>query len=242
MILFFIVIAIILSTVLGGLAAIKLKDHLHLILGFSAGTVLGVALFDLLPESFDLASKTHNTNIITIMIAVGFCTYMIIDRSFSLHVHTEEHCDNPSHSHSGHGFGASALIVHSFLDGLGIGLAFKVSPIIGWVVAAGVLTHKFSDGISTVSIIMNNKNDKAQALKWLVAAAVAPTLGVAASYLFSVTGANLGLILSFFVGLFLYLSASDLIPESHHKHPTIWTTIMTVIGISVIYLTNLIIG
>ena len=45
-------LAIFIFTFLGGLFALKFKDKLHLILGFSAGSVIGVAFFDLLSESF----------------------------------------------------------------------------------------------------------------------------------------------------------------------------------------------
>ncbi len=233
---FLIILAMITTTALGGLFAIRFKDQLHLILGFSAGTVLGVALFDLLPESFSMASKTYSDSLITAMIALGFALYMIIDRSFSLHAHSDDHCENPSHTDSHRGLGAAALIFHSFLDGLGIGLAFKISPVVGWVVAVGVLTHKFSDGISTVGIILNNKKNRKQALYWLTAAAIAPAIGIISTYFMTITEPTLGLILAVFVGLFLYLSASDLIPESHHHHPTIWTTISTIAGMLMIYL------
>ena len=46
----------------------------------------------------------------------------------------------------------------------------------------------------------------------------------------------IGLVLAVFVGSFLYLSASDLIPESHHRHPRALTTIMTLLGALVLYI------
>ena len=236
---FLIILATIISTTLGGLFAIRLKDKLHLILGFSAGAVLGVALFDLLPESIELTSGTYGIQVVTILIAAGFSAYMILDRFFSLHGHDDNNCDNPAHSS---GLGASALVFHSFLDGFGIGLAFKVSPAIGWVVALAVLAHDFSDGINTVNMIIKNKGGGKTAFKWLVADALAPAVGVVATCLITVSGSTLGLILSVFVGLFLYISASDLIPESHHRHPAIWTTISTVIGAMVILVVTHIAG
>lgn len=226
-----IVIATMISTTLGGLFAIRLKDKLHLILGFSAGAVLGVALFDLLPESIELTSGTYGVQVVSILIAAGFSAYMILDRIFSLHSHDKHGCDNPSH---GGKLGASALVFHSFLDGFGIGLAFKVSPTIGWVVALAVLAHDFSDGINTVNMIIKNKGGRKAALKWLMADALSPAIGVASAYFLTVSESTLGLLLSFFIGLFLYISASDLIPESHHRHPAIWTTISTIIGMAVI--------
>ncbi|KKQ17036.1 MAG: ZIP Zinc transporter family protein [Berkelbacteria bacterium GW2011_GWA1_36_9] len=230
-------LATIISTFLGGLFAIRFKDKLHLILGFSAGAVIGVALFDLLPESINLTSNTHDLNFIMLLIAIGFIFYLLVDRLFSLHaneekLHTEENCENSSHSGK---FGAFTLAVHSFLDGFGIGLAFKISPAIGWTVAVAVLTHGFSDGINTVNMILKNKGGQKQALKWLIIDALAPALGVLSTLFFAISESTLGLILAVFTGLFLYLGASDLIPESHHHHPTIWTTVMTILGIVVLY-------
>ena len=41
--------------------------------------------------------------------------------------------------------------------------------------------------------------------------------------------------LALFAGFFIYISASDLLPESYHEHPTIWTTAMTILGMAVVY-------
>lgn len=232
MVILFVTFAAIISTTLGGLFAIKFKDKLHLILGFSAGAVLGVALFDLLPESIELTKSIYSVQIVTLLTAAGFSAYMLIDRLFSLHKHDVD-CDKSAHNGK---LGASALVFHSLLDGFGIGLAFKISPAIGWVVALAVLTHDFSDGINTVGMVIKNKGNRKTALKWLAADALAPAVGISAAYLITVSESVLGLILSVFVGLFLYISASDLIPESHHRHPAIWTTISTIIGITVIFM------
>lgn len=224
-------LATIASTFLGGLFAIRLKDKLHLILGFSAGTVLAVALFDLLPEALNLGG--NNLNLITLFVAAGFIIYMVFDRFFSLHAHNEEEtCQNPDHRGR---LGAVTLSIHSFLDGLAIGLAFKVSPAVGWILAIAVLTHDFSDGVNTANMILRNHGSKAEALKWLVMDAIAPFLGILVAFFITVNVQVLGLILAVFTGFFLYLGASDLIPESHHHHPTLWTTISTILGFLVLY-------
>jgi len=224
-------LATIISTFLGGLFALRLKDKLHLILGFSAGAVLGVALFDLLPESIEL-SRSYDVRFVTLLIAVGFVAYLILDRSFSIHSHGDK-CEKPLHRGR---LGAATLCVHSFLDGFGIGLAFKVSPAVGWVVAAAVLSHDFSDGINTVGMILKNRGQHKEAILWLLLDALAPAIGVLSTLFFAVNQSTLGLTLAVFTGLFLYIGASDLIPESHHRHPGIWTTIMTVLGAAVLYL------
>ena len=219
------------STFLGGLFAIRFRDKLHLILGFSAGAVIGVAFFDLLPESINLATKAYDIKTTTLFLALGFSIYLILDRVLSLHCHEKE-CENPRHNSR---LGATTLLLHSFLDGLGIGLAFKISPTVGWVVAAAVLTHDFSDGINTVNIILRNKGSLKEALWWLIIDAFAPALGVLTTLFFTMPEAKLGLLLAVFTGFFLYIGASDLIPESHHRHPAILTTLMTILGIGVLF-------
>jgi len=228
-----VVLATVIFTALGGLFAIRFKDKLHLILGFSAGAVLGVALFDLLPESINLTAGFYGISTIMIFVALGFCVYMLIDRLFSLHKHSDETCEKKSHSGK---LSAVALILHSFLDGFSIGLAFKISNTVGWVVAIAVLAHKFSDGINTVGVVMKDGDKLKSILKWLMVSSLAPVVGVCLAYFMSVSEAALGVLLAIFVGLFLYISASELIPESHHHHPAIWTTISTIIGILTIFI------
>jgi ZIP family zinc transporter len=131
--------------------------------------------------------------------------------------------------------GAGSLSLHSFLDGAAIGLAFQVSSAVGAIVAVAVLVHDFSDGINTVNMILKNNGTRSQAFKWLIVDAAAPVLGITSTLFFSVAESTLGIILAIFTGFFLYIGASDLLPESHHNHPTVWTTFATVLGVAVLY-------
>lgn len=237
---FIFAIATFVSTLLGGLFALKFRDKLHLILGFSAGAVVGVALFELAPESVELATKSFSISATTSLIAIGFIIFLVLDRLLSFHAHADEaQCENKKH-HSYHG--AVTLAIHSFLDGLGIGLAFKVSSSVGLVVALAVLAHDFSDGINTVNYILKNKGESKSAFRWLIVDAIAPVIGILSTFFFSVSESTLGLILAVFCGFFLYIGASDLIPESHHRHPQKLTTLMTVIGMLVILLATKLAG
>lgn len=230
-----IIIATFCSTLLGGLFALKFKDRLHLILGFSAGAVIGVAFFDLIPEAIDLGSKLYPISAITSVVAGGFVAYMILDRFVILHGHTHDEEDTHNHSHRGK-LGAGSLSFHSFLDGMAIGLAFQVSAAVGAIVAVAVLVHDFSDGINTVNLILKNGGAKKEAFKWLVVDALAPVIGVLSTLFFTLPESTLGIILAIFSGFFLYIGASDLLPESHHSHPTKWTTVMTILGIAVLFI------
>lgn len=236
------------ATIIGGMLALRLRDRLHLILGFSAGAVIAVAFFDLVPEALELAGESYEISTITGFIALGFLLYLLLDRLLLLHSHGHAddavypESDRREHGHSRGHVRAGSLSVHSFLDGIGIGLAFQVSPAVGFIVAAAVLAHDFSDGINTVNVVVRHGGHKNQAIRWLLVDALAPVAGIIATLFFTVPVAWLGLFLALFAGFFLYIGASDLIPESHHVHPTFWTTFMTLVGAAVLFVAITIAG
>ncbi len=233
-----IAIATFFSTLFGGLFALRLKDKLHLILGFSAGAVLGVAFFDLLPEAIKLADGRYSVGFVTSITALGFIVYMILDRMAVLSCGVpDNHDDGHGHCSYRGGLGAASLSFHSFLDGTAIGLAFQVSAAVGAIVATAVLVHDFSDGINTVNLILKeNTSQRKSAFRWLLVDALAPVLGAASTLLYTVPEQTLGIILATFTGFFLYIGASELLPESHHAHPTKLTTGMTILGMLVLYI------
>lgn len=228
-------------TFLGGLAALRFRDRLHLILGFSAGAVVAVAFFDLLPEALELGGSYLEPSAVMAIVAAGFFAYMVLDRTIFLHSHAHDHdgadaLSAPEERHLRRGMLAvSSLSLHSFLDGVAIGLAFQVSSTVGAIVAVAVLVHDFSDGINTISLVTKNGGDRALALKWLAVDAVAPVVGVIVTMFFSVPDSALSIILALFCGFFLYIGATDLIPESHHRHPKMLTTAMTIAGAAIMY-------
>lgn len=232
-------VATFLSTFFGGLFSLRFKDKSHLIVGFSAGAVIGLAFFDLLPEAIELAHGEAGS--VTLVVALGFLIYMVVDRVFGVHNHGalhEEHSHAEAHKeHKTRGaLRAGSLSFHSLLDGIGIGLAFQVSPTLGVIVAVAVLGHDFCDGINTVTAIIKNGGVRLRALRWLAIDALAPVVGILITLLFSVPEERLGKILALFCGFFLYIGASDLVPESYHAHPTWKTTFMTVLGAGFLFL------
>lgn len=224
------------ATMLGGFLALHLRDRLHIILGFSAGAVVAVAFFDLMPEALNLAGMSHRLSTVIAFVALGFLLYLLLDRVLLLHSHAHDEESEEDHVQARGHVRAGSLSVHSLLDGVGIGLAFQVSAAVGLAVTAAVLAHDFSDGINTVNVVVRHGGERRKALRWLLVDAMAPVVGVAITLLFSVSEDNLGLLLALFAGFFLYIGASDLIPESHHQHPKFFTTFMTLVGALVLYI------
>ncbi|HLV79185.1 MAG TPA: ZIP family metal transporter [Chthonomonadaceae bacterium] len=223
----------VLATYLGGYFALRHQDKLHLILGFSAGAVIGVAFFDLMPEALNLAGKPYGIGTVTSITAVGFLVFMLLNRLVVIHYRDLEHPECLGHQGA---LEAGSLSIHSFLDGLAIGLSFHVSPAVGAIVAAAVILHDFSDGINTVSVILKNGGSTPRAFRWLLTDAVAPFVGVLVARWLILPQDYLGLLLGLFCGFFLYIGASDLLPESQHGHPTFLTSLMTTLGALLLYL------
>src|SRR5579884_2275053 len=110
------------STLSGGLFGIKNRRAISRILGFTAGVILGVIAFDLLPETFGIISRNHlNATPVMIALALGFLLFHISEKYLLIHhAHEKEY---GKHRHPQVGLlSALALSGHSFLDGVGIGL------------------------------------------------------------------------------------------------------------------------
>lgn len=228
-------IATFFSTFFGGLFAIKNKDRLHLIMGFTAGVLLGVVSFDILPEIIEQV-RQYNFGLTGIMVALvsGFLLFHILEKSIAIHhSHEDEYAE---HKHPDIGVvSALALIGHSFMDGVGLGLGFKVSPAAGLVVALAVISHDFTDGMNTVTLMLNHKNSNKKTKLFLFFDAIAPVLGALSTLLFVVSPHFLVLYLGFFAGFLLYIGASDILPEAHSKHSSWLTVFMTVLGAVLIF-------
>jgi ZIP family zinc transporter len=223
-------LASLLSTFAGGLFALKFNDRLHYILSFTAGVLLGVVSFDVVPEVFAL-SREQGISADGAMIALvaGFLVFHSLEKFVLVHHAHEE--DYAPHHHPKVGIlSALALIGHSVLDGVGIGLAFQVSHAVGVVVAIAVIAHDYCDGLNTVSLMLVHRNSKRRAFAMLALDAVAPVLGAASTLAFQVPINLLMLFLGFFAGFLLYIAASDILPEAHSQAPE--GTVISLIGLT----------
>ncbi len=218
------------STFLGGMVALRMRRELTTVIALTGGVVIGVALFDVLPEAID---TVKNSERVTELVGAGFLLFFFAERLLVLH-HRDEPEQARAHAQVG-ALGAAGLSLHSFIDGLGIGLAFGVNTTTGLLVFVAVLSHDFADGMNTVSFILSQSGDRRKALTWLAIDAIAPLLGAIVGASINVSEFALGHLLALYAGFFLFMGATDLLPEAH-QHPSRLRVALTGFGFVAIYL------
>jgi ZIP family zinc transporter len=232
------------STMAGGLFAVRYRKSFGMLAAFAAGVLIAVSLFDLLPETFWLATKAGvPLEHVMYVTAVGFIFLLILERYFSVHriCLPDGTCSNVHH-HRGGLFGASELSAHSFMDGLAIGIGFQLEFHVGIVVAFAVIAHDFSDGLNTVTVMLNSGNSLRSSIKMLLVDAITPLLGVLATLVIKIPEYYLILFLPFFAGGFLYLGSSDLLPQAHEKNHPLVSIAFTLLGFVLIFVITGLLG
>src|SRR5271154_1560719 len=219
------------STGLGGVAAIKLRDRLHLLLGFSSGAVLGVALFDILPEVFAF----HGGSSYMPVVALGFLAFFGLERYTAMHRPREHAHATDAHEQELGALTAAGLSLHSFLDGVAIGAGFQASFQMGLLIAFGVIAHDLSDGLNTVTVVLAHGNPVKRAVAWLLVDMATPVLGAIIATVIAFPSSIVPWLLAFFAGSFLYIGASDLLPEAR-EHDSPLVGVATAAGMLTMYL------
>ncbi len=231
--LFAFAIATFLFTILGGIFAYRTQDKLHLIIGFSGGVLITAAFLDILPEAFDL--RGGDIKIILLAAIVGFLIYHLIERLSILTSCQDGKCENVLHSHRAGRLAAASLVFHSLLAGVIIGLAFQAGMKLGILVGLAVIAHDWTDGVGVVAVLLPSGRPWKEMIWWILADAITPVIGV---FIFFITFQPniLAIALALVAGIFVYISAADLLPEAHHRHSSIPTILATLAGFGLIFL------
>ena len=219
------------STLLGGLVALRAGPRVGTIIALGAGVRVGAAFFDLGPEA---AKEMGSVESAMVFAALGFLVFYLLERVTLIHVGHEAGMPVDRHEHVGT-LGAGGMSVHSFMDGLAIGAAFHAGTELGLLIAVVVILHDFSDGIGTVSVLLANGAPRSTALRWLLVDAAAPVVGALAAFAIRIEGAALGALLGLFMGFFLYVAGAELLPEAHRKEQGWVVLAATFVGALFIY-------
>jgi zinc and cadmium transporter len=223
-----------LFSLVGGLFLVFQKDLSKKImvplLAFAAGAFLSAALLDILPEAIEMVEESHP---IFLFALIGFTSFFILERwlmkSFFHHHKSDEHSD---HTES-----LPLLLIlgdsfHNFLDGIVIAFAFLADPALGLVSALAIAAHEIPQEIGDFSILLNQGWDRSRIIAINIFQSLLTIPGVLLGYYAgSIFSSQLPYLLALAAGIFIYIGASDLIPEIHHKsgHKHFWPVVLPLI-------------
>ena len=224
------------STLTGGLFTLRnSRLQVKYFFAFAAGALLGVSFFDIFPEIISLLeSGVVDTTVALGTIVIAFLFFHILDRSITIHS-LRSHPDGDSGKMTNGRIRASGLSIHSFLDGVAIGTAFHIGLSLGILVGLAVVFHDFSDGLNTVTVMLRAGAKSRPTFYWLLTDAITPVLGAASTFLFFLSDTVLALLLSFFVGEFLFIGAADLLPEAHGSGTSFRLVVATILGVLLLF-------
>ena len=227
------------ATSLGGLTAFRAKDRFHLVLGLSAGLLLGLVAFDLIPE-FSRNSDLTVGKIPAVYFAfvLGFLIIHFSEQFSGTHEPADSDFEH-EHSHYGNiagSLGAFAMSIHIFLDGVALGVAFKVSNKLGYAVFIALLVHAFSDGLNTVTMLVKSNMWRKNALALLEIDALARIGGAAIGTYVAFSENWISIYLALFAGFLIYIATSHILPEAHSRHPSRLTMATTLFGVLTMWL------
>ena len=190
------------------------------LVAFSAGTILGAALFDLLPEAVELVDE----HLVYPIIAFGFVLFLLLERILYWyhghgHLHEMEHIEIKETTK---GFAYLNLVgdfIHNFIDGMIIAASFINGVTVGVAASIAVAFHELPQEMGDYGILVYAGIDKRRALWYNFAAALSIVVGgVFGSFFIAMVEELSGWMIAFSAGAFLFLSASELIPEINDEN------------------------
>jgi ZIP family zinc transporter len=221
----------------GGLLALRLEAHRAFVLAFAAGALVASALVDVIPDGLELLARSgsplHHHHLM-LACSLGFLSFYLFEQLSHPHHHPDDL--EPEHAGQAGLWGAAGISVHSLLDGVAIGEAFRAGSTVGWIVALAVIVHKFADGVSAVGVLVSTGRSSRVVNTMLVITGLAPLAGLGLQALVPLPLSLLALVLGLFSGVFLYLGAAVLIPAAHAANHSRWLPAATLSGVTLVYL------
>ena len=183
-----------------------LKRIIKPLVAFSAGSLLGGAFLHLLPEALE---ESGEINKIFIILLIGFAAFFLLEQFIHWH-----HCHRLPSEHK-HPVTYLILIsdgVHNFLDGLAIGAAFVIDVRLGLATTLAIAMHEIPQELGDFGILIHGGWQKAKALLFNFFSGLTAVAGGIIAWLLA-GNIEIVYLLPFAAGNFIYIAASDLIPE-----------------------------
>jgi len=206
-----------------------------LLVALSAGALMGGAFLHLLPESLETLKENA-----FIFVLAGFILFFIVEKYlWWRHEHKIE-------KHSIHTFAYMNLFgdsIHNFIDGLIIASSFFVSTELGIATSIAILFHEIPQELGDFGVLIYGGFSVAKALLLNFAVATTAIAGGIIGYFISNITTKFTMLFPIAAGGFIYIAASDLIPELRHETYTkksLLTLLVFIAGIALMYLVKVI--
>ena len=232
----------VLSTLAGGLLAMRLRRYIHLLIAAGTGLLLGAAFLDLLPEALILGTRSGvSTAEVLGLTLLSFLLFHAIDAG--IHRLGRGWSHPQGHKQFARRVGAGMLVFHSFRDGMAIGAAYSASHAAGYAVACGIAAHDLGDGMNTVILTTRGEKPGRIGYGFLLADALAPALGGALTFWWGVSTRGSVVLLVLAAGFFLQMATDDFLPEiRNHSGSKAYLIPCLLLGVFIIYGANLLLA
>ena len=217
------------------------KTTLLFLLSFSVGILLSTIFMGLLPEAIGNLEKYGETNFILLglYILIGFLLMFIIENF----VHSQHKHQNKSdmHQHAYH-LAPINLIgdgIHNFIDGLVIAVTYAVDLTLGIIATISIIFHEIPQEIADFGVLLYSGMSKKKALIFNLLSAIAAIFGALIGILLlGKLDGFITFIIPFAIGNFLYIAASNLVPQLHNESDMKQTFIhIIVILLGIVFIT-----
>ncbi len=209
------------------------------LISFASGALLSASLLDILPESLELNGNA------AVYALLSFLAFYVLEQNVVVHAaHEDPQCSEESEAHRRHALGVVSVLgigFHSLLDGVIIGAGFADSAVTGIIATVAVIMHEFPEGLSMMAILLHAGLTRNKALAYSVAVALATPVGAVVSHglLQGIQASVLGGLLGVAAGSFLYIAASDLIPETR-RQSTPYNIPLVIGGMAILFVLKLV--
>ena len=204
----------------------------HFLTSFAAGTLLGTAFFDLLPEALEIGGEKANIFLWTL---IGLLTFFLLERF----IHHHDQANHPEHKKSVIPLVIVGDTVHNFIDGVAMAATFLISIPLGIVTSLAVAAHEIPQEIGDFGLMLHKGVPRKRVLLINFFSALVAMVGAILTYFMKdkIEGL-LPLVLSLTAGFFIYIAAANLIPEIHNNENrkiAFWETVLLFGGVVTVW-------
>lgn len=202
------------SSLAGGVVLVIQRANLdrvisHLI-SFAVGAMLGGAFLHLIPHAFEHDAVGANT---PLYIVAGIMGFFILERF--LHVHHEHHVGGESAPLRP--LATMSIVggtMHNLVDGMMVAASYSVSMEAGYIATAAILLHQIPQEIGDFGVLVHSGLEPLKALLYNLLSGGGAIVGAAIALVIGSVAENFApIIVAVTAGSFIYVAASDLIPE-----------------------------